>query len=47
MSRQSGGNSGGNGPPPGSDPIVGNYRIGGEIGSGSFATVYKGHHIVS
>lgn len=30
-----------------SDTIVGNYRIGAEIGRGSFAVVFKGVHIVS
>lgn len=26
---------------------VGSYRIGSEIGKGSFATVFKAHHVVS
>lgn len=30
-----------------SDTVVGNYRIGGEIGRGSFAVVFKGVHVVS
>jgi len=38
--------SGGNGPAQ-SDSTVGNYKIGSEIGRGSFATVFKGHHTVS
>jgi serine/threonine protein kinase len=29
------------------EQIVGSYRIGSEIGRGSFATVYKGHNTVS
>ena len=29
------------------DKRAGNYEIGAEIGRGSFATVYRGHHVVS
>lgn len=29
------------------DLAVGSFRIGNEIGKGSFATVYRGHHAVS
>jgi len=42
--RPSGGNNGGG---VQNDLVVGHYRIGSEIGRGSFATVYKGHHTVS
>lgn len=30
-----------------SDTTIGNWRIGGEIGRGSFAVVFKGVHTVS
>ncbi|KAI5779529.1 hypothetical protein EDC01DRAFT_303917 [Geopyxis carbonaria] len=39
-SRQSGGSGGAM-----TDTTVGNYRIGSEIGRGSFAVVFKGHHM--
>lgn len=29
------------------DSLVGNFRVGKEIGRGSFAVVFKGHHVVS
>jgi len=45
MAARPGGGSNGGGVQ--NDLVVGHYRIGGEIGRGSFATVYKGHHTVS